>query len=182
MAKGKKYFLTAETRLTRKRGGRRNGALPLLQLLFQYVCTKVACLLLRNTFFLEKGEKNAQKRHKKGSKRKLFCRFKRGFFELYLPSAVRPTTELEIALLIVKRKPCNVYLAGALKDAWRDIEAAPLAVDDNVRLEGAVEFLVRAVVGWGSGWLGLRGGEEEEKGVSSSSSCRCWWCFFWGWQ
>ena len=104
------------------------------------------------------------------------------FFELYLPSAVRPTTELEIALLIVKRKPCNVYLAGALKDAWRDIEAAPLAVDDNVRLEGAVEFLVRAVVGWGSGGVGLRGGEEEEKGVSSSSSCRCWWCFFGGWQ
>ncbi len=73
-------------------------------------------------------------------------RGKKLFFGMYLPSAVSPTTELEVALLVVKREPCNVYLAGALKDAWRDIEAAAFAVDDYVRLEGAVKLLIRAVV------------------------------------
>ncbi len=87
----------------------------------------------------------------------------------YLPSAVRPTTELEIALLIVKREPCNVYLAGALKDAWRYIEAAALAADHHVGLEGAVELLVRADGGrrrrrrrrrrWGWGEEGKKVGE-----------------------
>ena len=66
--------------------------------------------------------------------------------EMYLPPAVSPTPEFEIAFLIIKRKPCNVYLARALKDAWRDIEAAPVMGDHHVRLEGSVELLVRAGV------------------------------------
>ncbi len=82
---------------------------------------------------------------------------------MYLPSAVSPTTELEIALLIVKRKPCNVYLAGALKDAWRDIEAAALAVDHHVGLERAVKLLVRAVGGGGGGGKGKRRERRLEK-------------------
>jgi hypothetical protein len=64
---------------------------------------------------------------------------------VYLPTAVRPTTKLEIASLIIKRKPCNVYLACALKDAWRDVKAAPVVSDDHVCLKRAVELLVRAV-------------------------------------
>ena len=62
----------------------------------------------------------------------------------YLPTAVRPATEFEIAFLVIKRKPCNVYLARALKDAWRDVEAAPVMGDYHIGLEGAVELLVRA--------------------------------------
>lgn len=64
---------------------------------------------------------------------------------MYLPTAVRPATKFEITLLVVKREPCNVYLAGALKDAWRDVEAAAVARDHHVRLVGPVELLVGAV-------------------------------------
>jgi len=65
---------------------------------------------------------------------------------LYLPSVVGPATELEVTLLVVKRKPCNVYLARALKDAWRDVQAVAGVRHHHVRLERAVETLVRAVV------------------------------------
>ena len=64
----------------------------------------------------------------------------------YLPSVVGPATELEFAFLIIKREPCNVYLARALKDARRDVEAAPSLIDHHVRLERAVELFVGAVV------------------------------------
>ena len=62
----------------------------------------------------------------------------------YLPSTVGPATELEITLLIVKRKPCNVYLARALKDAWRDVKGAAVVGHDHVGLESPVELLVGA--------------------------------------
>ena len=71
---------------------------------------------------------------------KLFC------LDFYLPSVVGPATELEFAFLIIKREPCNVYLARALKDARRDVEAAPSLIDHHVRLERAVELFVGAVV------------------------------------
>ena len=63
---------------------------------------------------------------------------------IYLPATVCPATKLEIAFLIIKRKPCNVYLAGALKDAWRDIETVALVGHHHVGLEGAIELLVGA--------------------------------------
>ena len=71
------------------------------------------------------------------------------FPSVYLPSVVGPATELEFASLIIKREPCNVYLARALKDARRDVEAAPVLVHHHVRLERAVELFVgAAVVQW----------------------------------
>ena len=65
---------------------------------------------------------------------------------MYLPTAVCPATKLKITSLIVKRKPCNVYLACALKDARRDVKTATVVSDDDVGLEGSIEFLIRAVV------------------------------------
>jgi hypothetical protein len=64
---------------------------------------------------------------------------------MYLPTAVSPATEFKITSLIIKRKPCNVYLACAFKDAWRDIETATVVGDDDVSLERSVEFFVGAV-------------------------------------
>ena len=69
-----------------------------------------------------------------------------GMYCMYLPSVVGPATELEFAFLIIKREPCNVYLARALKDARRDVEAAPSLVHHHVRLERAVELFVGAVL------------------------------------
>lgn len=63
---------------------------------------------------------------------------------MYLPSAVGPATELEFAFLIIKREPCNVYLARALKDARRNVEAAALRVHDHVCLKSAVKLFVGA--------------------------------------
>ena len=63
---------------------------------------------------------------------------------IYLPSVVGPATELEFAFLIIKREPCNVYLARALKDARRYVEAAPSLIHHHVRLERAVELFVGA--------------------------------------
>ena len=65
---------------------------------------------------------------------------------IYLPSVVGPATELEFAFLIIKREPCNIYLARALKDARRYVEAAPSLIHHHVRLERAVELFVGAVV------------------------------------
>ena len=65
---------------------------------------------------------------------------------IYLPSVVGPATELEFAFLIIKREPCNVYLARALKDARRYVEAAPSLIHHHVRLERAVELFVGAAV------------------------------------
>ena len=63
---------------------------------------------------------------------------------MYLPSVVGPATELEFAFLIIKREPCNVYLARALKDARRYVEAGALRGHHHVRLKGAVELFVGA--------------------------------------
>ena len=76
---------------------------------------------------------------------------------VYLPSRVRPTTKLEIAQLIIKRKPCNVYLASAFENAWGNVEATPVVGHHHVRLECPVKFLVRAD-SMMNGLVGYRGG------------------------
>ena len=49
-----------------------------------------------------------------------------------LPSGVGPWAELEVALLVVKRKPCDVNLTGGLEDTRRDKETAAFAAHHHV--------------------------------------------------
>lgn len=44
-------------------------------------------------------------------------------FVVYLASVIRPATKLHVTVLVIKREPCNVYLACALEDAGWYVEA-----------------------------------------------------------
>lgn len=53
-----------------------------------------------------------------------------------------PATKLHITVLIIKRKPCNVYFTRALEYSWRDIQAASIRLDHNVCLECPVKTFI----------------------------------------
>ncbi len=61
----------------------------------------------------------------------------------HLPAVVGPAAELHLAVLVVKREPGYVDLAGGLEDAGWDVGAAPLASQHHVRRVRAVERLFR---------------------------------------
>ena len=60
----------------------------------------------------------------------------------YLPAVVRPGAELQLALLIVERKPRDVDLAGGLEDAGRHIQATAVTSHYDIGVVCAVELFV----------------------------------------
>ena len=59
-----------------------------------------------------------------------------------LPSGVGPWAKLEVALLVIKRKPCDVNLTGGLEDTRRDKETAAFAAHHHVCGVRPVKLLV----------------------------------------
>ena len=57
---------------------------------------------------------------------------------------VRPRAELQVAALVVERKPADVDLAGAEEESRRHPEAVAVRGDDHVRVVRAVDILVGA--------------------------------------
>ena len=55
-------------------------------------------------------------------------------YSTHIKSVVSPASKLEIAILVVEGKPSDVYLAGGLEDARRDISASSAACHNYVRL------------------------------------------------
>lgn len=62
--------------------------------------------------------------------------------QLYLVAVIGPATKLHVTVLIVKGEPRNVYLACALEDTRRDVQAVAVMFDHNVCLESPVETLI----------------------------------------
>ena len=62
----------------------------------------------------------------------------------YLKSIISPASKLHITVLIIKREPGDVYLAGGLEDAGRDVGAAAPVRRHHVGGEGPVKLLVSA--------------------------------------
>ena len=62
----------------------------------------------------------------------------------YLESIISPASKLHITVLIIKWEPGDVYLAGGLEDAWRDVGAAPSVSHHHIGGEGPVKLLVSA--------------------------------------
>lgn len=62
---------------------------------------------------------------------------------MYLVAVVGPGSELHFAVLVVKGEPSDVYLACALEDARRDVQATAVMRDHHVCLERPVETLLR---------------------------------------
>lgn len=60
----------------------------------------------------------------------------------YLVAVIGPATELHVTVLVIKGEPRNVYLACALEDARRNVQAAAVMFDHNVCLECPVETLI----------------------------------------
>lgn len=60
----------------------------------------------------------------------------------YLVAVIGPATELHVTVLVIKWEPRNVYLACALEDARRNVQAAAVMFDHNVCLECPVETLI----------------------------------------
>ena len=66
---------------------------------------------------------------------------------MYLVAVVGPGSELHFTVLIVKGEPSDVYLACALEDARRDVQATAVMRDHHVCLERPVETLLRTIHG-----------------------------------
>lgn len=66
---------------------------------------------------------------------------------LYLISVICPATELHVTMLIIEGEPGNVYLARALEDARRHVQAATVMMDHNVCMVRPVETLVGTIKG-----------------------------------
>lgn len=60
----------------------------------------------------------------------------------YLIAIIGPATKLHVTVLVIKWEPRNVYLACALEDTRRDVQAAAVMFDHNVCLECPVETLI----------------------------------------
>lgn len=60
----------------------------------------------------------------------------------YLVAVIGPATKLHVTVLVIKGEPRNVYLACALEDTGRDVQAAAVMSDHNVCLESPVETLI----------------------------------------
>lgn len=65
---------------------------------------------------------------------------------MYLVAVVGPGSELHVTVLVVKGEPSDVYLACALEDARRDVQATAVMRDHHVCLERPVETLIRTNV------------------------------------
>lgn len=65
---------------------------------------------------------------------------------VYLVAVVGPGSELHVTVLVVKGEPSDVYLACALEDARRDVQATAVMRDHHVCLERPVETLIRTNV------------------------------------
>ncbi len=62
----------------------------------------------------------------------------------YLPTTVSPAAKFKVTFLVIKRKPCNVNLACALKNSWWYVEAVASVGHHHVGLEGSVKLLIGA--------------------------------------
>ena len=62
----------------------------------------------------------------------------------YLESIISPASKLHITVLIIKWEPGDVYLAGGLEDAGRDVGAAARVRHHHVGRVGPVKLLVSA--------------------------------------
>ena len=60
----------------------------------------------------------------------------------YLPAVICPGAELQLALLIIKRKPRDVDLAGGLEDTGRHIQTTAVASHDDIGVVCAVELFI----------------------------------------
>lgn len=60
----------------------------------------------------------------------------------YLIAIVSPATELHIAMLVVEGEPRDVYLACALENPWRYVQATAVVSDHHVGLIGPVKTFV----------------------------------------
>ena len=60
-------------------------------------------------------------------------------YSTHIKSVVSPASKLEIAILVVEGKPSDVYLAGGLEDARRDVGASSAACHNYVRLIRSVK-------------------------------------------
>lgn len=65
---------------------------------------------------------------------------------MYLVAVVGPGSELHVTVLVVKGEPSDVYLACALEDARRDVQATAVMRDHHVCLVRPVETLIRTNV------------------------------------
>lgn len=60
----------------------------------------------------------------------------------YLVAVIGPATKLHVTVLVIKGEPRNVYLACALEDARRNVQATAVMFDHNICLECPVETLI----------------------------------------
>lgn len=67
-------------------------------------------------------------------------------WSVYLIAIVGPATELHVTMLVVKGEPRDVYLACALENARRHVQATAVVSDHHVRLVGPVKTLVSTKV------------------------------------
>lgn len=65
---------------------------------------------------------------------------------MYLGAVVGPGSELHFTVLVVKGEPSDVYLASALEDARRNVQATAVMRDHHVCLVRPVETLIRTNV------------------------------------
>lgn len=65
---------------------------------------------------------------------------------MYLVAVVGPGSELHVTVLVVKGEPSDVYLASALEDARRNVQATAVMRDHHVCLVRSVETLIRTNV------------------------------------
>lgn len=66
--------------------------------------------------------------------------------KVYLVPVVGPGSELHVTVLVVKGEPSDVYLACALEDARRNVQATAVMLDHHVCVVCPVETLNRANV------------------------------------
>ena len=61
----------------------------------------------------------------------------------YFESVISPTPKLEVTMLVIKREPRDVNLAGALKYTRRDVQHRSIRWGNDVGLESSVESFIR---------------------------------------
>ena len=64
-------------------------------------------------------------------------------FITHIEAVISPAAEFDVAVLVIKGEPGDVYLAGGLKDAGRDVGARPVARHHHVCRVGPVKSLAR---------------------------------------
>ena len=59
-----------------------------------------------------------------------------------LKSVICPAAELHIAHLVIKREPCDVYLAGRLEYSWWDVGARSTVCYNNIGWKSTIKLLI----------------------------------------